>query len=133
MGVVDPAVRALIAQEPSLTWFGFTIEEASQGRAMVSLVIAAEHVNGNGMAHGGVVFAVADQAFAMAANTVLSHAATGDAQIHYLAPCRAGQRLEAVAEVRWSDARRAVVDVIVTADGVTIATYRGMARSARRA
>ena len=133
MGVVDPFVRELLENEPSCTWFGFVIEEATQGRATVTLVVASEHVNGNGMTHGGVVFAVADQAFAMAANTCIPYAATADAQIHYLAPSRLGQRLEAVAHVEWSDDRRAIVDVMVTAEGTPIASYRGMARASRRA
>lgn len=132
MGLIDPFVRALIEDEPSLAWFGFTVDEATQGRATVSLMVSSQHVNGNGMAHGGVVFAIADQAFAMAANTLLPYAATGDAQIHYLAPCRAGQRLEAVARVEWSDERRAIVNVMVTADAVTVASYRGLARVSRR-
>ena len=132
MGVVDPLIRELTKDEPSLGWFGFTITEAGKGRATVTLTVAPEQVNGNGMTHGGVTFALADQAFAMAANTVVPYAVTGDAQIHYLAPSRLGQRLEALARVEWHDEVRAVVDVMVTADGAAVASYRGMARTIRR-
>lgn len=133
MGGVDPFILEVLDREPSFEWFGFAIEEATDGRATVSLLVAPEHVNANGMAHGAVVFAAADQAFAMAANTLIPYAATGDAQIHYIAPSRVGQRLEAAARVTWADERRAVVDVVVTADGGVVATYRGMARATRRA
>ena len=133
MGVVDPFIQGVLENEPSFAWFGFTIEEATDGRAVVSLAVGPGHVNANDMAHGAIVFAVADQAFAMAANTLIPHAATGDAQIHYLAPSRLGQRLEATATASWADDRRAVVDVTVTADGTVVATYRGMARATRRA
>ncbi|MGX5697160.1 PaaI family thioesterase [Agromyces soli] len=133
MGTVDPFIRDVLDAEPSFAWFGFEIHEATEGRAVISLVVAAGHVNANDMAHGAIVFAVADQAFAMAANTLIPHAATGDAQIHYLAPSRLGQRLEATARASWADERRAVVDVTVTADGTVVATYRGMARATRRA
>jgi acyl-CoA thioesterase len=130
---VDPFIRAVLDAEPSYAWFGFTVEEATGGRATVSLPVAPGHANANQVAHGAIVFAVADQAFAMAANTVIPHAATGDAQIHCLAPTRVGQVIRAVARVTWSDERRAVVDVIVTAGDDVVATYRGMARATRRA
>lgn len=133
MGVVDSFITEVLDNEPSFAWFGFTIDEATEGRAVVSLVVAPEHVNANGMAHGAVVFAVADQAFAMAANTLIPYAATGDAQIHYIAPSRINQRLEARAQVSWIGEHRAVVDVTVTADGAMVASYRGMARATRRA
>ncbi|OIU88099.1 MULTISPECIES: PaaI family thioesterase [unclassified Microbacterium] len=133
MGVVDPFIVGVLENEPSWRWFGFAIDEATEGRATVSLIVDSGHVNANEVTHGAIVFAVADQAFAMAANTLIPHAATGDAQIHYLAPSRLGQRLEASAVTSWADARRAVVDVTVRADGEAVATYRGMARATRRA
>ena len=69
VGPIDPFILTLTSDEPVLDWFGLTIEEAHDGIAVVTLTVSAEHVNGNRMTHGGVVFAVADQAFAMAANT----------------------------------------------------------------
>lgn len=132
MGTVDPLVRDIAANEPSLAWFGFVIEEATSGSAVVSVTVGTEQVNANGMTHGGLVFAVADQSFAMAATTVLGYSATADAQIHYIAPSRVGQRLVATAKVSWHDERRAIVDVIVAADGESVAVYRGMARAVRR-
>lgn len=132
MGVVDPTVLDIITDEPSFAWFGFVMEEAVDGRAVVSAEVGDRHVNANGMTHGGFIFALADQAFAMAATTVLQFCATVDAQIHYLAPSRVGQRLRATAQTSWHDRRRAVVDVLVTADGEVVAVYRGMARAVRR-
>jgi acyl-CoA thioesterase len=132
MGTVDPFILALTSDEPVLDWFGFTIEEAHDGSAVVSLTVRPEHVNGNQMTHGGVVFAVADQAFAMAANTVLRYAATADASIQYVSSTRTGDVLKATARTSFRDERRVVVDVDVTAEGRTIAVFRGTARTARR-
>lgn len=132
MGVIDPFVLALTADEPVLDWFGLTIEEAHDGFARVTLPVIASQLNGNRMAHGAVVFAVADQAFAMAANTVLRYAATADASIQYLSPTRAGDLLVANARCTYVDDRRAVVDVEVVAGDRVVALYRGTARAARR-
>jgi acyl-CoA thioesterase len=133
MGPVDPFILSLTSDEPALEWFGLTIEEAHEGIAIVTLTVAPEHVNGNSMAHGAVVFAVADQAFAMAANTVLPFAATADASIQFVSPTRAGDVLTATARTSFHDGRRAVIDVDVTVDSRTIAVFRGTARTVRRA
>lgn len=132
MGPIDPFITELVADEPSLAWFGFTIEQAREGVAIVTATIQDGQVNGNGATHGGVVFALADQAFAMAASTVLHYAATADAQIQYLAPTRAGDMLTATARTSYHDERRAVVDVKVQTADRTVALYRGTARAIRR-
>jgi len=133
MGTIDPFILTLTSDEPALDWFGLTIEHAHDGSAVVTVTVSAEQVNASRRTHGGVVFAVADQAFAMAANTVLRYAATADASIQYLAPTGAGDVLTATARTSFRDERRAVIDVDVTADGRTIAVFRGTARAVRQA
>ena len=132
MGIIDPFILELTSDEPVLDWFGLTIETAHDGVAVVTVTVRPEHVNGQRMAHGGVVFAVADQAFAMAANTVLRYAATADASIQYLAPARLGDVLTATARTSFSDERRAVIDVDVSTGGRVTAIFRGTARAVRR-
>jgi acyl-CoA thioesterase len=132
VGQIDPFIVEHAMDEPSLAWFGFTINEASDGVAVVTATVNSEQVNGNGVAHGGLVFALADQAFAMAANTVIQYAVTADAQISYLAPAMTGDRLTATARVSYSDDRRAIVDVVVSTEVRALALYRGTARAARR-
>ena len=82
--------------------------------------------------HGGVVFALADQAFAAAALTVLGAAVTSDAAIQYVGPSGGGSVLVAQARTSYHDERRAVIDVDVVADGRTVAIYRGTARALRK-
>ncbi|MBX3099528.1 MAG: hotdog fold thioesterase [Salinibacterium sp.] len=132
MGAIDPFISELVLDEPSLRWFGFSIVEAHDGIAIVTLAVGTSHVNGNGTTHGGVVFALADQAFAMAANTVLRFAATADAQIAYLASTRVGDLLVATARTAYHDDRRAVIDVEVMSRDRTVALYRGTARALRQ-
>lgn len=131
--IVDPFIRELIENEPSLHWFGFTIERASEGVARVCAQVGSQQVNGHAIAHGGVIFALADQAFAMAANTVMPNAATADAQIQFLAPSTVGDKLIAEAKVSYIDSKRAVVDVTVRSQSQAIALFRGTARPTKRA
>lgn len=132
MTTIDPFIQDIIARETDmLAWLGFTVEEASAGVAKVSVTVAEAQGNANAMAHGGVIFALADHAFAMCATTVLGYSATTDAYIQYLAPGRVGETLTAEAGITFSDERRAVVDVKVMSGETVIATYRGSARALR--
>ena len=64
--IADPA-RSMLAADKSLEGLGIQVLSASEGRATAILKVAPEMANGHGIAHGGLVFALADTAFAMAA------------------------------------------------------------------
>ena len=80
--------------------------------------------NLNGVAHGGAVFALADQAFGIAANADGIREVAVTAHIHYLAPGTG--KLEAVAERVSASATTSVYRVVVK-DGVrTVAEFDGI-------
>lgn len=49
-------------------FLGITIEELERGRAVLSMLVRPEVANGFGITHGGMVFTLADTAFAYACN-----------------------------------------------------------------
>ena len=128
---IDVFVQTLLDADQSLGWMGIVVTHAEGGIATAELDVTASMANGSGIAHGGVVFALADTAFAMAANSVIHGAPTADASIVYLAPSRIGAKLVASAHVTYADARKAVVDVTVLSGDRTMAVYRGTARASR--
>lgn len=111
---------------------GFVVIHAESGSARVEKLIEAGDANGHGIVHGGITFALADTAFAMAANSVADSVVTTDANISYLAPGQAGKKLVAEAKVRFHEGRRVLVDVIVSSEGKTIALYTGSGVSLRK-
>jgi acyl-CoA thioesterase len=90
-------------------------------------------VNGLGVAQGGFIFALADQAFACSANSVLEGTATVEASISYLSPARVGDELEADAQVAYWDGRRVVVDITVRDGERVVALVRATGRRMRHA
>lgn len=130
MTIADSA-RSLLAADRSLERLGITVEQGADGRAVASLIVVPEMANGHGIAHGGFVFAVADTAFAVAANTLGPDIATADAAITYVTPALIGERLIATAEVTFNEGRRVIVDVAVRAGDRTVAIYRGTGRALR--
>jgi acyl-CoA thioesterase len=66
--LADRVARQMLAAEGTGPPWGIRIEEARAGFARVSMVIRADMLNGHGFAHGGMIFALADSAFAYVCN-----------------------------------------------------------------
>ncbi|TJZ80808.1 hydroxyphenylacetyl-CoA thioesterase PaaI [Paracoccus hibiscisoli] len=123
---------AMWAQDLASQRLGMVLEDVAPGRAVLSMTITADMVNGHGSAHGGFIFALADSAFAFACNTVDQRSVGQQAAITYLAPARAGERLTATAIERARPGRSGLYDVTVTgADGTVIAEFRGHSRTVK--
>jgi acyl-CoA thioesterase len=73
---------------------GVEVEEVRPGYARASLQLRADHHNFHGVAHGGLVFSLADVAFAAASNSHNQRALAVSATIHFLRAPAPG-RLEA--------------------------------------
>ena len=58
------SVAAMMAEDRASASMGMTVDEAGEGRAVVRMRVGPEMVNGHAIAHGGLVFALADTAFA---------------------------------------------------------------------
>ena len=97
------------------------------GMAEMRVQLTAANLNFNGTCHGGLVFALADTAFGLAANSHGLVAAGIDAHITYQAPARVGDVLLARASEVSRSRRLAVyrVDVRREADGRAISSFTG--------
>ena len=58
----------MLSEEGTGPAWGIRIEEARAGYARLSMVVRADMLNGHRIAHGGMVFALADTAFAYVCN-----------------------------------------------------------------
>jgi len=95
--------------------------------AGAALVFASPVRNGHGMARGGVIFTLADSAFAYACNSRNEAAVAQQAAIAFLSPGRAGETLIAAALEQASEGRAGVYTVTVTAtNSRTVAIFQGL-------
>jgi acyl-CoA thioesterase len=128
--MADKVARAMLAAEGTGPAWGIEIEEAREGYARVRMTLRAGMLNGHGTAHGGMIFALADSAFAYACNGRNLRSVAAQASIVYLEPAREGEVLIAEAEERALVGRSGVYQVAVrTADGRAIAEFTGFSRS----
>ena len=113
--------------------FGIEIAELERGRAVLTMPIAESMVNGFGITHGGLVFTLADTAFAYACNEDEHVTVASGADITFAKATHAGQTLTATAERRWKSGRNGIYDVaIVDETGETVAEFRGRSFTTNR-
>jgi acyl-CoA thioesterase len=123
----------ILQDDYATQWMGIDVIELGDGRAMIEMTLRREMLNGFGMAHGGIVFAFADTAFALACNDPNGDGSTvtvaSGADVNFLKPSFAGQRLTAVANRRNQAGRSGLYDVQVFAENQVIAEFRGRSRT----
>ena len=113
--------------------FGIEIAELERGRAVLTMPVTDAMVNGFGITHGGLVFTLADTAFAYACNEDEHVTVASGADITFAKATHAGQTLTATAERRWKAGRNGIYDVsIVDEAGETVAEFRGRSFTTNR-
>ena len=100
--------------EPVASFLKMKLQELIPGYARVSLKITPEHLNFNGMVFGGIVMAVADQAFAYATNALVAPSIASQFNIHLISGAAVGDELIAECRVIKSGRRIGVSEMTVT-------------------
>lgn len=119
------AVTAMMAGDAASRALGIELVEAGDGRAIARMTVRADMVNGHAIAHGGLIFTLADTAFACACNSYGPVTVAAGAEIVFVAPARLGDELVAEATVRTRFGRSGVYDVTVRRGGDVVAEFRG--------
>lgn len=122
--------EAMLAREGAGPAWNVELLEAREGYARASMRVRADMLNGHGSAHGGMIFALADSAFAYACNSRNDTSVAQHAAISFLAPAREGELLIAEAREVSRAGRAGVYQVSVrTADGRVVAEFNGLSRT----
>jgi acyl-CoA thioesterase len=112
---------------------GMKLVEFGTGHAIVAMVVREDMLNGFGLMHGGLLFSLADTAFAMACNDGKAVTVTSGADITFLRSVGLGQSLIAVANERSRSGRTGIYDVTVRDETeATVAEFRGRSRTTDR-
>ncbi|TCO81258.1 acyl-CoA thioesterase [Plasticicumulans lactativorans] len=102
------------------------LAEVRPGYARMTMPVRKDMVNGHDICHGGMIFTLADTAFAYACNGRNQATVASGCTIDFAAPGRLGDTLTAAAEERVLAGRTGVYDVAVSnQDGTLIALFRG--------
>ncbi len=112
--------------EPVAALLGMKLVELKPGYAKITLKLRPEFQNFHGLVFGGVIMAVADQAFAYASNSLSYPSVASQFNIHFVAGAKADDELIAEGRVVRSGRRVGISEMMVTnQDGKLIARATG--------
>jgi acyl-CoA thioesterase len=121
---------AMLAAEGTGPAWGLKLEEVREDYARVSMLVRADMLNGHGYAHGGMIFALADSAFAYVCNGANHASMAAQASIVLLDKVPEGETLIAEATEVAREGRAGVTRVAVTAgEGRKVAEFTGYSRT----
>ena len=124
--LAERVVAGMMAKDAFSQWLGIEVLRVAPDASTVRMTVRAEMVNGFGVAHGGVVYSLADSALAFAANTHGSVTVAIDNGITYPAAINVGDVITATAEMEGSTRRLAFFRVtVVNQAGATVAGFKG--------
>ncbi len=126
----DKSSQAMWANDRASPWVGMELGEVNEGAAKLTLSVQEHHCNGHDICHGGVIFTLADSAFAFACNSRNQNTVAQNNMITFIAPGQLGDVLTASAREVSLTGRSGIYDVrVVNQDGTLIAEMRGLSRA----
>ena len=128
--LADSVAQAMWSRDNATQALGMSIVPVSPGKPTLAMPVRADMVNGHHICHGGLIFTLADSAFAYACNSYNQNTVASACSIDFLAPAKEGDVLEAECVERALTRRTGVYDTTVRIrGGKTVAMFRG--KSAR--
>ena len=126
-------LRPMMRRDRASIALGMRVEVDEPGRAVVSMTVRDDMLNGFDITHGGFVFALADTAFAIVCNEDEKVTVAAGADITFLKSTRTGQVLTATGERRARNGRTGLYDITVTDEtGDVVAEFRGRSITTNR-
>ncbi len=129
-GVVEGWAAEMFARDAASRALGMELLAARPGRAVVRMTVRPDMVQGHGSAHGGLLFSLADSAFAFCCNGPGRVVVAAAADVTFVAAAREGDVLvaEAVEEARYGRNGVTRVRVVREGDGALVALFQGRSR-----
>lgn len=118
--------QAMHAGDKAAQALGMEIIQSGPGFAHLEMTVTEAMLNGHAICHGGMIFSLADTAFAHACNSYNRVTVASGCTIDYAAPAFKGDRLRAIAQERHRKGRTGVYDVtIYNQKDEALAYFRG--------
>lgn len=114
------AITHQVNREPFARKLGLELVDLDTGHSVVEMTFSPDLENIFGMAHGGAIFGLIDEAFETAANSHGTIAVALNMNITYISPPPPGSRLRAEAKEVNTTFRTGVYDIQVTDENQTL-------------
>jgi acyl-CoA thioesterase len=125
--LAEAVARRMLAADEASRALGMVLDAIGPGRARLRMAVRPDMINGHELCHGGLIFTLADSAFAFACNARNRVTVAAAAEIQFISPARRGETLVAEARERAATGRTGIYDIEVTEErtGRLVALFRG--------
>ncbi|MBS0397653.1 MAG: hydroxyphenylacetyl-CoA thioesterase PaaI [Proteobacteria bacterium] len=124
--LAEQCAKEMYSRDVAVIALGIVIDEVRTGFSRARMRVRADMLNGHAICHGGLVFTLADTAFAYACNTHGFVTVASGAGIEFLLPSHEDDELVAEAQEKFRGRRSGVYDITVRNQrGETVALFRG--------
>jgi len=128
----DHVREGMYARDRASRGLGMQVLEVTPGRALLTMTVREDMLNGHDICHGGLVATLADSAFAFACNSYDELTVASGFVVDFVAPARLGDVLSAACGEVARAGRTGVYDVEVRNQrGERIAVFRGRSYAAK--
>jgi len=107
-------------------WLGITRLDEGPGFCILEMTVRPEMVNGFGIAHGGITYALADSALAFASNSHGRKAVSIETSINHVRPVMAGDIIKAEARETSLSYKLGIYHIRVTRGEELVAHFKGI-------
>ena len=124
--IAEKVRDVMLADDAASRMLGIQIAEVAPGRAVATMTVRADMLNGFAICHGGLIATLADSAFAFACNARNALTVASGFGIDILKSAKLGETLTATAEEVSLAGRTGLYDITVkNQNGDLIAVFRG--------
>ena len=121
--------QSMLGRDHGMETLGISLCEVRPGFSRMRMTVRDDMLNSHQICYGGMLFSLADCAFAYACNTYNETTVASGCDIDFVRPARQGDELIAIAEERSQSGRSGIYDVeVINQDGDTVAHMRGRCR-----
>ena len=124
---VAPWAQDLWERDAASQALGMELVEAGDGQCVIRMTVRPDMIQGHGTCHGGIIFSLADSAFAFACNGPDEVVVGASADVTWVSAARPGDVLvaEAVQETRFGRGGVTRVRVSRADDRALVALFQG--------
>ncbi|MBI3345865.1 MAG: hydroxyphenylacetyl-CoA thioesterase PaaI [Burkholderiales bacterium] len=124
--IAEKVRDVMLADDAASRMLGIQIAEVAPGRAVATMTVRVDMLNGFAICHGGLIATLADSAFAFACNARNALTVASGFGIDILKSAKLGETLTATAEEVSLAGRTGLYDITVkNQNGDLIAVFRG--------
>lgn len=128
--LAENCAKALLNADQATQSLGVSLEHIAPGECTLAMTVTPSMCNGHGTCHGGVLFTLADSAFAFACNSYNQSTVAHHCSITFQSPGLLGDTLRAQAREISRQGRNGLYDVaILNGEDQIIAQFRGHSRT----